>query len=104
MLRFLVSVVIPAYNAERWICRAIDSVLAQTLSPLEILVVDDGSSDNTAAVCSRYGDQIRLLQQWKTLKVVARNFGVAEAQGEWIAFLTLTMSGYLQNLPSNGRK
>jgi len=82
-----ISVIIPAYNAAKWIRRAIDSALGQRLSPIEIIVVDDGSSDDTSEVCMRYGEQIRLIQQENAGAAAARNRGVAEARGDWIAFL-----------------
>jgi len=82
-----ISVVIPAYNAAEWISRAINSVLTQTMPPLEIIVVDDGSADNTSGVCSRFGEHVRLIQQANGGAATARNRGVAEACGDWIAFL-----------------
>jgi glycosyltransferase involved in cell wall biosynthesis len=81
------SVVIPAYNAGPTIARALDSVLAQTCPAHEIIVVDDGSSDNTQQVVATYGDQIVYLQQTNAGPSTARNRGVEVATGEWIAFL-----------------
>jgi len=60
-----ISVVIPAYNAAEYIGRAIDSVLAQTRRPDEIIVVDDGSTDDTAGIVETYGLQVRLIRQEK---------------------------------------
>lgn len=82
-----ISVVIPAYNAEAFVARAIESVLAQTLPVLEVLVVDDGSRDKTADVVTRCGGPVRLLRQANSGPAAARNHGVREARGEWIAFL-----------------
>lgn len=81
------SVVIPAYNAGPTIARTLDSVLAQTWPAHEIIVVDDGSSDNTRQVVATYGDQIIYLQQSNAGPSTARNRGVEVATGEWIAFL-----------------
>jgi glycosyltransferase involved in cell wall biosynthesis len=81
-----VSVVIPAMNAAGHIRRAIESVLRQTVRPREIIVVDDGSTDNTAAVVSEYGSATCLRQSHSGLSV-ARNEGVARSSSEWIAFL-----------------
>ncbi len=82
-----VSVVIPAYNAGKYIGRAIDSVLAQTRPADEIIVVDDGSTDNTAEVAHGYGDKVRFIRQENAGASVARNTGIEAATGEWIAFL-----------------
>lgn len=82
-----ISVVIPAFNNERWIGRALDSVRAQTCPPAEILVVDDGSTDQTAAVAAGYGDAVRLIRQANAGASAARNTGIAAASGNWIAFL-----------------
>ncbi|HLH42987.1 MAG TPA: glycosyltransferase family A protein [Bryobacteraceae bacterium] len=83
----MVSVIIPAYNAGRVVGRAIESALAQTLPPLEIVVVDDGSSDDTAAVAERYGAKVRVLRQANAGPAAARNRGARAAAGEWLAFL-----------------
>jgi len=82
-----ISVVIPAYNAAEYIGRAIDSVLAQTRRPDEIIVVDDGSTDDTASIVETYGSQVRLIRQENTGVSAARNTGIDAATGEWIAFL-----------------
>lgn len=82
-----VSVVIPAYNSAALLPRCLDSVLAQTLAAAEVLVVDDGSSDNTAEAVSRYGEAVRLLRQPNGGPGVARNSGISAANGDWIAFL-----------------
>ena len=83
-----VSVVIPTYNRAAKVQDAIESVLAQTFSDLEVIVVDDGSSDDTGKVLSEaFGDRIRYYAQANQGASVARNKGIAEARGEWIAFL-----------------
>lgn len=82
-----ISVVIPAYNCGAYLCRAVDSVLRQTYSPHEIIVVDDGSTDDTVAAAQSYGERIRLIVQENAGASVARNRGVEAAGGEWIAFL-----------------
>ena len=82
-----ISVVIPAYNAEKHIARAIDSVLAQTRPADEVIVIDDGSSDATAEVVRSYGDKIMFIQQENAGASVARNTGIKAATGDWIAFL-----------------
>jgi glycosyltransferase involved in cell wall biosynthesis len=83
-----VSVIIPTYNRAATVPRAIDSVLAQTLNDLEVIVIDDGSSDDTGRILSeRYGDRIRYYNQQNQGASAARNRGIEEARGEWIAFL-----------------
>lgn len=81
----LVSVVIPAYNAERYLGEAIESVLAQTYAPVETIVVDDGSSDETVAVASAY-EGVTVIEQANAGPSAARNRGFAASRGELIAF------------------
>jgi GT2 family glycosyltransferase len=81
------SVVIPAFNSAATLARAIESVRAQSWPAHEIIVVDDGSTDATAAVATRFGDAVRLLQQPNSGVSVARNAGAAAATGDWLAFL-----------------
>lgn len=85
--RPLVSVVIPAYNAEGYLAATIESVLAQTYRPLEVLVVDDGSSDGTVALARSFGDPVRVIEQENKGPAGARNTGFAEARGAIIALL-----------------
>jgi glycosyltransferase involved in cell wall biosynthesis len=83
-----VSVVIPTYNRAVKVCATIDSVLAQTFTDLEVVVVDDGSSDDTAQRLARgFGDRIRYFAQPNQGVSVARNTGISESRGKWIAFL-----------------
>ncbi|MCG3148419.1 MAG: hypothetical protein PCFJNLEI_01862 [Verrucomicrobiae bacterium] len=85
--RATVSVVIPAYNCARFLAQAVESVLAQTCPPTEVIVVDDGSTDDTAEVAASFGTRIHLIRQPNRGPAVARNTGIEAAQGEWIAFL-----------------
>ena len=82
-----ISVIMPAYNAARFIARSIQSIQQQTVRPLEILVVDDGSKDNTAEVAEASGDLVRVIRQANGGPAAARNTGAREARGEWLAFL-----------------
>lgn len=78
----------PAYNAERFIAQAIESVLSQTFTTWELIVVNDGSTDGTAEVLAGYTDQrIRVIHQPNGGEAVARNRGLAAVSGEYIAFL-----------------
>jgi glycosyltransferase involved in cell wall biosynthesis len=82
-----VSVIIPTYNRARIIEEAVDSVLAQDYKGFELIVVDDGSTDNTSEVLARYEDDIRMIFQMNKGVSAARNRGIAEAAGKLIAFL-----------------
>jgi len=82
-----VSVVIPAYNAERYIGETLESVLAQTYRDFEVVVVDDGSTDGTREIVRGYGEPVRLVEQPNSGPAAARNRGVREARGEFIAFI-----------------
>jgi len=82
-----ISVIIPAYNAESTIKRAIDSILAQSRPADEIIVIDDGSTDNTAELVRKYGDLIRYFYQKNTGLSGAMNYGIEKARGDWIGFM-----------------
>ena len=82
-----VSVVVPTYNASGRLRRTIESVLAQTMPPHEIIIVDDGSTDDTKAVCAAFGDAIIYLPLTNGGQQRARNLGVELATGEWISLL-----------------
>lgn len=83
----LVSVIIPAYNAAPFISQAIESALAQTGVAVEVIVVDDGSVDQTPAKLAAFGAQIRVIRQANAGIGLARNRGAAMARGTWLAFL-----------------
>lgn len=82
-----VSVIIPVYNGDRYIVQAVESVLCQTFTNLEIIVVDDGSTDETHQVLQPYIDRIRYIYQENQGAAVARNLACQLAQGEFLAFL-----------------
>lgn len=84
--RLLVCAIIPVYNGDRYLAKAIESILQQTYQPLEIIVVDDGSTDNSAEIAQSY-PEVRYFYQLNQGVAVARNRGIAEACGEFIAFL-----------------
>lgn len=87
MSRPSISVIIAVYNGGPTIRRAIESVLAQTYPPHELIVVDDGSTDNTSLVVAEFGDRIRYIRQSNAGVSAARNAGATAATGEWLAFL-----------------
>jgi glycosyltransferase involved in cell wall biosynthesis len=82
----LVSVVIPVFNGEAFLREAVESVLAQNYSPLEIIIVDDGSTDGTEAVGRSFPESVRYLRQANAGPAAARNRGIENAQGSLIAF------------------
>lgn len=82
-----ISVIIPVYNGAALVARAIDSALDQSMPPLEVIVVDDGSTDGTAATLARYGKRIRALTIAHGGVSRARNAGIAASRGELLAFL-----------------
>lgn len=83
----LISCIVPAYNGERYISEALDSVLVQTYLPIEIIVADDGSTDETAAIAAGYGERVRLVSQPTAGPAATRNLGLNAAAGEFVAFL-----------------
>jgi len=82
-----VSVIIPTYNRGWILQRAVDSVLTQTFRDFELIVVDDGSQDDTADILAAYGTDIRVIRQPNAGVSAARNTGICAAGGEFIAFL-----------------
>ena len=88
MISQLISVIIPAYNHAKYLSEAIQSVLNQTYQNFEILIVDDGSTDNTRQVVQNYTDQrIKYIYQENRGLAASRNAGLRVTQGEYVAFL-----------------
>ena len=86
----MISVIMPAYNVEKYIVRSIESVLEQTYGDFELIVVNDGSSDRTRELvleCMQKDARIRFLEEDNSGVSVARNYGIDEAKGEYITFL-----------------
>src|SRR5699024_4295672 len=86
----LVSVIIPAYNASDYIGRCMENVISQTYSDLEMIVVNDGSTDNTKNIISKYkkkDKRIMLINQENKGVAIARNLAIKNAKGRYIAFL-----------------
>ena len=83
----LVSVIIPAYNAEKALARSIESVLSQTYRHIEIIVVNDGSTDHTEDIAKNYKNQIQYIHQHNGGETSARNMGFSLAKGEFVTFI-----------------
>jgi glycosyltransferase involved in cell wall biosynthesis len=82
-----ISVLIPAYNVEKYINRSINSALNQTHCSFEIIVIDDGSTDDTKKIVKNYKNKVRYISQSNQGSSSARNLGIRESKGDWIAFL-----------------
>lgn len=83
----LVSVIVPVYNCERYLAEAIESILAQTYRPIEIIIVDDGSTDNTSSIAKAFGKEVKYFYQPNSGPPYARNRGLKMARGDIIGFL-----------------
>lgn len=84
------SVIVPVFNAEKTINRCLDSIIEQTYKDWELLIIDDGSSDNSFVICSDYSKRdrrIKVFQQENRGPSAARNIGLNQAAGEWICFV-----------------
>ena len=83
----LVSCIVPAWNAERWLRDALESALGQTYAPIEVIVVDDGSTDGTAGVLHAFAGRVVALRQPNAGPAAALNRGLLASCGEYLAFL-----------------
>ena len=84
------SVIVPVYNTEKYLRQCVDSILGQTLSELEIILVNDGSKDNSGVICDEYAakyDQVTVIHKENGGVSSARRAGVAAAKGEYVAFV-----------------
>lgn len=85
-----ISLIIPVYNTEKWLHRCLDSVLAQTYQDYEVILVDDGSRDTSAAILDEYAfrdSRFRVFHEQNRGSSLARKFGMSKAQGEWLIFM-----------------
>ena len=85
-----ISIIVPVYNAEQWLERCIESIVAQTYADWELLLVDDGSNDRSGDICDRYAASDPRIQAFHKPNggvSSARNLGLDHAQGEWITFV-----------------
>ncbi len=83
----LVTTIVPVFNGARYLAETIDSVLSQTWPAIDVIVVDDGSTDDSAAVASRFGARVTLVGQARQGQAAALNHGLALAKGDLVAFL-----------------
>lgn len=85
-----VSVIVPVYNAEKYLQECVDSILRQTLTDLELILVDDGSTDTSPALCDRYAEQdarVKVIHKPNGRAASARNAGIRAASGGYVAFV-----------------
>lgn len=103
-----ISVIVPVYNVEKYLHRCVDSILAQTFTDFELILVDDGSSDNSGIICDEYAgihNNVKIIHQKNQGVSVARNVGLDIAEGEFIAFIDsddTVDKTYLEILYQNG--
>lgn len=94
-----ISVIVPVYNSEQYLCRCLDSILNQDFDDFELLLIDDGSNDTSGKICDRYilkDDRVRVFHKNNGGVSSARNLGLDKATGEWIAFID--SDDYVDNL------
>ena len=102
-----ISIICPVYNVEKYLPRCIDSILSQSFKDFELLLVDDGSLDNSGNICDEYAnndDRIRVFHKKNGGVSSARNFGLKHACGEWISFVDTddwVDSDFLEPISSN---
>ena len=105
-----VSVIVPVYNAEKYLQECVDSILRQTLTDLELILVDDGSPDGCPALCDAAAlrdDRVRVIHQKNKGLSAARNAGMKIARGNWVAFVDSddrVMPGYLERMYAAAQK
>lgn len=86
----VISVIVPVFNAEKYLNRCVNSILEQTFSDFELILIDDGSRDKSSEICDDYAEKderVRVIHQSNRGQAAARNYGVSKAKGEWIAFV-----------------
>lgn len=85
----MISIIVPVYNAEKFLCRCIDSIISQSFKDWELLLINDGSIDSSGAICDQYAtkdNRIRVIHKVNAGVSNARNFGLLSASGEWVTF------------------
>jgi glycosyltransferase involved in cell wall biosynthesis len=94
----LISVIIPNYNYGRYLTDSIESVLNQTYKNIQLIVVDNGSTDNSVVIASNYSNSLTLIEKEHGGVSSARNFGLLHAKGEYVCFLDSDVSWLPDNL------
>lgn len=100
----MISIIVPVYNSEKYLDQCIQSILAQTYTDFELLLIDDGSTDSSSAICDRYAEQdsrVRVFHKENGGVSSARNLGLDNAKGEWVTFIDsddLVKSDYLKSM------
>lgn len=90
MSNILVSIIVPVYNTGKYLYKCLDSILNQTLQEIELILVDDGSDDNSGAICDFYSERdkrVRVIHKKNEGVSIARNVGMQAAKGEYIGFV-----------------
>ena len=85
-----ISIIVPVYKVEKYLCRCLDSIVAQTFTDWECILIDDGSPDNSGKICDEYAEKdgrFRVIHQENAGVSAARNAGLDAARGEWIGFV-----------------
>ena len=85
-----ISVIVPVYNTEKYLHRCVDSILAQTFTDFELLLIDDGSTDSSGAICDEYAQKdsrVRVFHKENGGVSSARNLGLDKAKGKWVTFV-----------------
>lgn len=86
----MISVIVPMYNVELYLRKCLDSIVNQTYKNIEILIIDDGSTDNSGMICDEYAqkdDRIKVFHTENQGLSSARNLGLDEATGDWVGFV-----------------
>lgn len=89
-MNHLISVIVPVYNAEKYISKCIDSILSQTFKDFELILINDGSTDNSDLICGKYAsidNRVKVFHKQNGGAGSARNLGVQKAVGDWIMFV-----------------
>lgn len=85
-----ISVIVPVYNVEKYLSRCIDSIISQTFSDFELILVDDGSTDSSGKICDEYGKKdgrVKVIHKKNGGQSSARNAGIENSTGEYISFV-----------------